>query len=291
MSTYKNCYALVSEVRQAIGEFSAAKVRGEDTLGGYHNDYIVTKINAAIRELYALIAKRVPDLFIEEVALVGVNSVYTLPWDFGSLIWFKNASGHQVFEIGQAERRLTDQTGSKRLYRRVGQTLVIDQANVTDTYTLTYMRKPRDIHHGLVVDGSAGSLTMDVKAPKVVDFFNGMTVEDETAGWVDVISDYTAAQVATIATETPVKLDAYGLVPEIPEWIHHLIGPRATLMVRQEHPLTKRKPTNQDIADYRDQLRSTLAEFTAPNKDVDYEKMFTAYEPSVGGIVLGGYRS
>lgn len=286
MSTYQNCYALVADVRHGVGEFSEAKVRGEDTLGGYHNDYIVKKINSAIRELYALIARRLPDLFIEETSLVASNSVLTLPWDFSQLIFLKDSTGRQVGEVTQDGRRLTDATGSKRLYWRKGNTLQLDQAGVGDTYTLIYKKKPRDIHHGLVVAGSALSMTFDVKAKKFADYYNGMIVENETSDWVDTVSDYTAARVATIAAETPVKNDAYGLVPEIPEWSHHLIGPRATLMVRQEHPLAKRKPTAQDYADYTNLLRSALVEHTAPNADVDYESMLTAYEPHAGGIAI-----
>ena len=286
MSTHENCYALVASVRQGIGEFSDAKVRGEDTLGGYHNDYIVTKINATIRGLYALIARRVPDLFIEETTLVGVNSVFTLPWDFSQLIYFKNAAGRKIGEVTQDGRRLTDSDGSKRLYHRVGNTLVLDQAGVTETYTLIYKRKPRDIHHGLVVAGSALSMTFGKAGKKVADYYNDMIVEDETDDWVDTISDYTAARVATIATATPVKNNAYGLVPEIPDWSHHLIAPRATLMVRQEHPLSKRKPSTLDYNEYRDMLRIAFVEHTAPNQDVDYESMFTSYEPHAGGIAL-----
>ena len=124
MSTYKNCFSLVGSVRQAIGEYSEAKVRGEDTLGGYHNDYIVEKINNSIRELYAIIAKRVPDLFIEETALTAVASVFSLPWDFGRQLSFKNESGLSVTKIGEAERRLVDSDGSDMAYRIYAQAVL-----------------------------------------------------------------------------------------------------------------------------------------------------------------------
>jgi len=286
MSTYQNCYALVASVRHAVGEFSEAKVRGEDTLGGYHNDYLVTKINDAIRELYAIISRRVPGLFLEEVDLTGVNSVFTLPWDFGKLVYFKDNYGLKVSEITEPQRKLTDDSGSKRLYRRVGNTLVLDKSGSTDVYTLSYLKKPRNVHHGLVVTGSALSMTFCNKSVKIADYYNGMTVENETADWVDTISDYTAARVATIAAQTPAKNEAYGLVPEIPDWAHMLIAPRASLMTRQEHPLTKRKPTPQDFTEYRELLRTTLLQFAAPSDDVDYEELFTSYEPNVGGIAI-----
>ena len=100
------------------------------------------------------------------------------------------------------------------------------------------------------------------------------------------ISDSSAARVATIATETPTKNDAYGIVPELPEWCHHLIAPRAIIMVRLEHPLAKRKPTQGDLSEYREMLRTTLVEYASPNEDVDYEELFTAYEPKVGGMAI-----
>lgn len=286
MSTYKNCYALVAAVRHAIGEFSEAKVRGEDTLGGYHNDYIVTKLNEAIRELYAIISRRVPGLFLQEVDLVGVNSVFTLPWDFGKLVYFKDNYGLKISEINESQRKLSDDSGSKRLYRRVGNTLVLDKSGSTDTYTLLYLKKPRDVHHGLVVTGSSLSMTLCIKAVKIADYYNGMVVENETADWVDTISDYTAARVATIAAETPAKNEAYGLVPEIPDWAHDLIAPKAILAIRLQHPLSKRKPTAQDFTEHRELMRQTLLQFAAPSDDVDYEEMFTSYEPNVGGIAV-----
>lgn len=286
MSTYENCYAMVASIRRALGEYSEAKVRGEDTLGGYDNDYLVEKINAAIRELYVLVSKRVPDLFIEEVGLVGANSVYTLPWDFGKLVWFKDDLGLKVNEMSQPQRRLVSMTGSERMYRRVGNTLVLDKAGISKTYTLVYKRKPRDVHHGLVVAGSALSMTFDIKAKKIADYYNGMTVENVTSDWDDTISDYTAARVATIAAQTSAKNEAYGIVPEIPEWIHPLVVPRATLMVRQEHPLAKRKPSALDYNEYREFLRTTLLEFAAPSEDVEYEDIFTMFEPKVRGILI-----
>jgi len=286
MSTYQNCYSLVASVRHAVGEYSEAKVRGEDTLGGYHNDYLVTKINDAIRELYAIISRRVPGLFLTELDLVGVNSVFTLPWDFGKLVYFKDSNGLKISEITEPQRKLTDDSGSKRLYRRAGNTLVLDKSGSTDTYTLSYLKKPRDVHHGLVVAGSALSMTFCNKSVKVADYYNNMVVENATADWVDTISAYTAARVATIAAETPAKNEAYGLVPEIPDWAHHLISPRASLLTRLEHPLTKRKPSAQDFTEYRELMRTTLLQFATPSDDVDYEELFTSYEPNVGGIAV-----
>ena len=143
MSTYRNCYTILASVRQALGDYSDAKVNGTDTFGGYHNDYLIEKINDAVRELYALMVRRYPGLFLGEASLVGANSVFTLPWDFGKLEWFKDDYGRKVHEIGEAQRHWEGSDGSKRLYRRVGNTLVLDMAGVGLTYTLVYRKKPR----------------------------------------------------------------------------------------------------------------------------------------------------
>lgn len=283
MSTYQNCYAITASIRQALGEYSEAKVRGEDAFGAYHNDYIVDKINAAIRELHAMIMRRVPGLFLAETSLTGVNSVYTLPWDFSRLLWFKDENGRQVYRIGERDRRLTDADGSEHLYRRVGNTLVLDKSGVTKTYTLVYLKKPRNIHHGLAAAGAEASITLSTDAPKIADYFNNMVIEDVTSDWVDTISDYTAARVATIGSETAAKNDAYGLVPEIPDWAHHLIAPRATLAIRGEHPAAKSKPTKADWDDFWGQLRSVFVEHCAPAGDEDYEEILSSYPSKAAG--------
>ena len=282
MGTYRNCYALHASLRQALGDYSAAKVAGTDTFGGYNNDYLIEKINAAVRELYALMVRRYPGLFLGESDLVGVNSVFTLPWDFGKLEWFKDNYGRKVHEIGEAQRRWADSDGSKRLYRRVGNTLVLDMAGIGLTYTLVYRKKPRDIHNGTAAGGGALSITLSTSAPKVADYYNGMIVENITKDWIDTISDYSAARVATIAAETAATSDFYGLVPEIPEWSHFLIAPRAALMVRAEHPLVKRKPTNSDYQDYNNLVRTTLLENAGPPGDQEVEELFLDFEPRAG---------
>ena len=284
MSTYQNCYALVGSVRHALGEYSDAKVRGEDTFGAYHNDYIVEKLNAAIRELYAMICKRVPGLFLGEAALTGVDSVFTLPWDFSRLVWFKDNNGLQVFEIGERERKPTGAEGSQHMYRRVGNALMLDRAGITLAYTLMYLKKPRDIHHGLAQAGDAQSVTLDGKAPKRADYFNGMIIENETQDWVDTISDYADTRVATIAVETGAKNDAYGLVPEIPDWAHHLIAPKAILDIRNQHPLAKKdRPGRDEWREYWEQVRLVLLEHAVPSEDVDYMELFSSLPSKVAG--------
>jgi len=282
MSTYKNCYELVSSMRRRLNEYSAAKVQGTDTTGAYLNELIVEKINESIRELYGFIARRSPNLFLGEASLTGVNSVFTLPWDFGKLLLFNNDKGRKVYPIAQDERKPTDSTGSDRLYYRKGNTLVLDKSGITKTYDLIYRKKPRNIHLGKASAGAATSITLDVTyAPKIADYFNGMTIENITQDWVDEIDDYTAARVATIS-ETAAANDYYGIVPEIPEEVHHLIAPRATMLIVEESPVgQKTNVSGDEYNTWLEQLKVALLEITDESGDTDWEEMFTSFEPNV----------
>ena len=71
-------------------------------------------------------------------------------------------------------------------------------------------------------------------------------------------------------------------MPEIPEWSHFLIVPRAALMVRAEHPLSKRKPTASDYQDYNNLVRTTLLENAGPAGDQEVEELFLDFDPRAG---------
>jgi len=221
-------------------------------------------------------------LFYGEASLTGVNSVFTLPADFGRVILFRDENGNKVFPMqSQEERRLVSSSGRQRIYYRMGNTLVLDKTGVSKTYTLIYIKKPRDVHHGMASAGGALSITLATAAPKIVDYFNGMTIENKTKDWVDTISDYSTARVATLAAQTAAASDYYGIVPELPEWSHHLISPRASYKVAKESPVGQRKPDTMDYKDWLEMVRTTLVEFAAPSGDFDWEEMFTSFEPNV----------
>ena len=115
MPTYKNCFELVKEVRYGLNEYDDALASGDDIIGGFKNPYIITQINRAIGELFALISRRRPNEFFKELAVTAVNSVFTLPADFGKLVLFRDADGLKVYPIEQDERRATASTGSARM--------------------------------------------------------------------------------------------------------------------------------------------------------------------------------
>lgn len=282
MSTHKNCYEIVKEVRQELNEYDDALATGDDTTGAFKNAIIVARINAAIRELYALILKRRPGEFLKETSLTAVSSVLTLPNNFGRLVLLRTAEGYKVWPIDQVERRLTDSDGSEYAFYQQGRTLLIDRANDSSTYTLIYLAKPRDIHQGKAVAGGANSITLDAKhAPKTADHYVGMTLEDVTGDWASEITAYTSGRVATVSG-TAAAGDFYALVPEIPEWAHHLIAPRAAILLKSL-PQSRQLAGRAELENYREMLITTMREFAAPDAQ-DYEDLFTSFEPKTGGI-------
>lgn len=281
MATHKNCFELVKEVRQGLNEYDDALATGDDTSGAYKNPIIVAQINAAIRELHALILKRRPAEFLRETTLTATDSILTLPHAFGRLVLLRSSDGYKVWPIEQVERRLAAGAGSKYAFYQKGRTIVIDKPSDASSYGLIYLAKPRDIHQGKASAGGANTITLDSKhAPKTADYYVGMILEDVTGDWASEIMAYTAARVATVSG-TAAAGDFYGLVPEIPEWAHHLIAPRATILLKLL-PQSREKPSRQEIDAYREILITTLREFAAPDQQ-DYEELFTSFEPKTGG--------
>jgi hypothetical protein len=282
MPTHKNCFELVKEVRQELNEYDDALATGDDTTGAVKNPTIIARINAAIRELYAFICKRRPGEFLQETSLTAVSSVLTLPSNFGRLVLLRTSDGYKVWPIDQVERRLTGDDGSQYAFYQKGRTLLIDKANDASTYTLIYLSKPRDIHQGKASAGGTNSITLDSKyAPKTADHYVGMTLEDVTGDWASEISAYTAARVATVSG-TAAAGDFYALVPEIPEWAHHLIAPRAAILLKHL-PQSRESVSRAELENYKELLITTMREFAAPD-DQDYEELFFTPEPRNLGI-------
>ena len=215
MATYENCYEILTDLRRGINEYSTAYMQATDTTSPHSNDWLVKCINKAQRYLYSLLVRRMPGEFLEQTDLVASSSVLTLPWNFGRLRYLRDSAGRQVHPIIQEDRRLTNESGSQYLYYRKGNTLLIDKFGLSDTFTLIYWKKPRDIHQGRASAGGALSITLQAIAKKIADYYNGMIIENSTQDWVDTIDDYTAARVATI-TETAAAKDYYVIVSEFP---------------------------------------------------------------------------
>jgi len=285
---------LVKEVRYGVNEYDDALASGDDVIGAYKNQFLIAQINIAIRELYALIAKRRPDAFTTEASLTAVNSVITLPSDFSKLVLLRNSDGIKVNSIEEVQRRRTADQGHAYVYYKRGSTLVIDHLSDTGTYGLVYKKKPRDIHQGrfavtaeIVEPPTPAVYHLDPKDSKTtVDFYNGMLLENITAEWDTLITDYAANRVVTFATGfEPTDGDFYGLVPEIPEWAHHLIAPRATIFAKL-NPISKEKPKRDELDAYKDMLISAFREHAGPEEDQDYEELFFHPEAKSYGALL-----
>lgn len=283
MPTYDNCYEIASDVRRGLNEFSTGLVEATDTSGAYPNSQILKAINDAQKFIYHILIKRIRHEFeIHDQDLVFTNSIATYPSNFGRLIQLKNQLGRQAYFTDIKDRVPTTSTGSNRLYFRkkgIINQLQIERSGVNETWKISYIVKPRDIHWGQSSDGGALSLTLDaLYAKKIVDYYNDMFIENATDDWVDTIDDYTAARVATLAANTGAASKYYGLVSEIPESFQHLIAPKAAMLVKNASPVTQEKVTQQESDDWVGLLLEALRGFEG-TEDTDYEDVFTDFEP------------
>jgi len=242
MSTYLNCYEILSDVRRELNEHSTALVQGTDTSGAFSNTYLVRKINVAQGFIYSLLLSKIPDAFLKSTTITGVSSVYALPSDFGRLVIFKDDNGRKVFPLDIDKLKLSGSTGSQRLYYRKGNSLILDKDGITDTYTLWYRWRCRELDTGTASAGAATSITLATTAKPLLSYYVGMDIEDITQSFVNTISAYTAARVATI-TGTAVAADYYGIIPELPEPFWQLIAPRAVMDIKARSPIAKEKLT------------------------------------------------
>jgi len=274
-----NGYELLSQVRYGLNEHSTAYVQGTDTTGAFQNEHIMQNINASQRFLHGILFKRFPELFLTSTTLTVTSSVASLPSDFFKLRRLENSDGLKIFPINLDEKHTGDSGGSDRLYYRYGNSIKFDEEGYSDTPTLWYFTRPRDLNQGGEAGAGAKTITLATTARAEADYYNGMEIEDVTAGWIDTISDYTAARVCTISTETSVDNDFYGIVSELPEFFHHLIAPRAVIMMQNLVP-SPEKPMKSQYLDFQDMLVSTLQAYAGTNDgDVTMEDIFYDFAP------------
>lgn len=280
MSTYENCYTILDDIRRSLNEYTAGLLAGTSTSGAFDNDWIARRINRAQRNLHAILFRYLPEEFLTSASLTGVDSVFTLPWDFGAMVGFKNTNNRTVTRTNIHSLPATGSSGSARLYYRKGNTLVLTKSGITDTYTLWYYSKPRDMTQGLC----AVSQTLIAPAKVIADYYNGIVLESITGDWVDTITDYTAARVITMATGTLDVSDYYGTVSELPEMFHPLIAARAMLICKAEHPLSQEKPNMIGVQAWSAEVEDAILAFAGNRADVSAEDIWTDY----GGIGADG---
>ena len=280
MPTYNSAYEIGSDIRDSLNEYSTALMQGTDTSGAFSNRQIMKGINDALRYLYSVLVKRIKSEFVKvDESITITSSAGTLPWDLGRLIMLKNQYGRPMYPLRPTQRVPVNATGSPRQYwLKKNRQIQIEQAGISETYLITYVAKPREIHFGMASAGGALSITLDASyAKKIVDYYNDMDIELVTDDKADTITDYTAARVATI-TNTGASDKYYGIVPEIPEAFHHLIAPYGAIFTKDSSPVAQEKSTDRENANVNDQLIMALRAFGGEH-ETDYDQIFTDFEP------------
>ena len=283
MSSYYNAYEIASQVRRGLNEFSTARVQGTDTTGAYPNEEILRAINDAQKLLFDLLFVRVPHLFLSSASLTASASVLTLPADFFKLRRLENSDKVKINPISVDSRHLNESEGSNYLYYRKGNTLRIDKDSVGSIFTLWYFTRPRRLDFGSASAGGALSITLAAANSRAeADYYNGMVIEDITAGFYSTISDYTAARAATISA-TAAASDYYGLVSELPEEFHHLIGRRALLQMRSS-VVSVLPPSTADLEMFQEDLIESIRSYCGDELDkgdMTPEETFLTLEPMI----------
>ncbi|MDP2363733.1 MAG: hypothetical protein Q8M94_08185, partial [Ignavibacteria bacterium] len=130
---------------------------------------------------------------------------------------------------------------------------------------------------GMSSAGAALSLTLATTARKEADYYNDMTIENITDDWTDTISDYATTRVCTI-TQTGAASKYYGIVSELPEAFHHLIGPRAIILMR-DIITSPEKPTVTGLKAFQEMLAEALRSYAGTqHTDITWSSIFEDFE-------------
>ena len=277
-----NAYELLSQVRYGLNEHSTAYLQGTDTTGAFQNEQIMKAINDAQRYLHGIFFTRVPELFLTSKTLTVTSSIASLPSDFFKLKRLENSDGIKINPIKIDQKHLNSSSGQEFLYYRYGNSIRFDKDDYSDTPTLWYYTRCRDLDQGKASAGAATSLTLATTARKEADYYNNMEIENITSDWIDTISDYSTARVCTLAAETGVADDYYGIISELPEFFHHLIAPRAVIMLQSTVPSVE-NATAAQYADFQEMLSAALRSYAGTiHSDVTMEDIIYDLEPFYG---------
>ena len=284
MSTYLNCYEILSDIRREINEYSTAYMEATDTSGAYSNAYLVRKINTAQSFIHSLILNKKPEVFLTAIEITGVGSVYALPFDFGRLLVFKDENDRKLYPINIDMLKVSGTTGNKRFYYRKGSDLILDRDGITDTYTLWYYKRCRDLDQGQA--SAADTLATTAKA--IADYYNGMILEDITGTQYAEVTDYSAARVIT-STITLADESYYGIVSELPEEFHFLISKRAVMNLKASSPIATEKLVKSEYDLFYEEFRETFRAYAGSKEDITQEEIWLdlgSSTPHGSGIIM-----
>src|SRR4030043_784576 len=173
MPTYNgNGYEILSQVRYGINEFSTALVQGTDTTGAFQNQELIRQINNAQYFIWGILFKQFPEYFMTSASLVFTSAVATLPGDCFKIRQVVDSDGYDIFPINMGNRHVNADTGSEHHYYRYGNTLRIDADGVSETGTLWYYSRCRELDTGLTSAGGALSATLATTSKALADYYN-----------------------------------------------------------------------------------------------------------------------
>jgi hypothetical protein len=276
MSTYPgNGYEILSQVRYGINEFSTALVNGTDTTGAFQNQELMRHVNNAQYFLWSILFGQFPEYFLKSASITFTASVATLPSDCFKIKEIRDSGGHPISPFDLRSRHI-DGSGSAYGYYRYGNTLRIDADDITDTGTLWYYSRCRELDTGLTSAGGAASATLATTAKAILSYYVGMNIENVTDSTVDTITVYSAARVCTV-TNTWAASKYYGIVSDLPEIMQPLISEYAVLQLKK-HPKSPIKVVPADVTLFNEMLRESLRSFAGTlNGDMDVNALFNDF--------------
>jgi hypothetical protein len=289
MGTYHNAYDILTDVREALNEADTALIQGTATYGKFSNTFLVKRINRSVRAIYSklMLLKHVREKFLASASITGSNSAFALPWDVGVIRRFEDDQGVKVDRANIDHKPIQGGSGSSLTYYRQGNNLVLTKSGVSSTYTLYYLRKPRELDVGAAA--SANTLASSAKA--IADYYNGMVLENTTDDTIHTISDYTAARVVTLDTGSLATDEYYGIVSDLPEPFHHLISPLAAMFAKAEHPVSPESPKSSAVQLWQNELEDAVLGFAGRELDIPEESIWSDNDDvfTSQGVIIPGH--
>ncbi len=259
MPTYSgNAFDILTQVRLGLNEYSTALVQATDTTGKFSNLELMQHINNAQFFLWGILFKQFPEFFMTSAAITFSASVATLPSDCFKIRQVLDATGYDIFPMNVGQKHI-ESTGSEHSYYRYGNALRIDADGVSETGTLWYYSRCRELDTGMTSAGGALSATLATSSKAIADYYNNMKIENVTDSTVDTITDYSAARVCTVSN-TWAASKYYGIVSDLPEIMQPLIAKRAILTMK-ESPRVPNAVTAADRQSFAEELSAALQAF------------------------------
>lgn len=277
MPTYiGNAYEILSQVRYGINEYSTALVQGTDTTGSFQNAELMRHVNNAQYYIWSILYYQFPEYFLKSASLTFTSSVATLPSECFKIKEVSDSDEYPINPIQVNQRHIVS-GGSEHLYYRYGNTLRIDEDSVTDTGTIWYYRRCRELDTGTTSAGGALSATLATTAKATADYYNDMLIENVTDSTVDTITDYSAARVCTVSN-TWASSKYYGIVSDLPEIFQPLISEYAIMQIKKS-PKVPLQVSASDIAMFQEMLRESMRSFAgSQNGDVYVNDIINDFE-------------